>query len=561
MKAKALEERAAKAAEAKAVKEKIAAERAEKNAAARAERGKREEEARAVKAKADAAKAEAQAKRKAALEAEAKHTADLAKKAMEKAEADAKAAKAKAEKEQAAAKAEADKEAKKNASKKAPKASKANVKTNDNAASSKTFRAPARADVEALAATGKAKVAAVAVAVDAGAPPYVATAAAAVGVRPSIFVAGAFATVAAVAATVSSRGSDEDEGYAAFDNKPVRRRSNADGGLGREGQRAYLEKQLEADREAQRSRWQAAMGDGPGPESSSIPVGEATKGARARRMNGLGDAAVRADGEPSDEKRRLERIREMNRVSTASTAVAEARLREAAAASTATATANETEETETEVQAKMSAAARRRAEAKRRAEEAVLGEYQRGPDDDGETGWDAQDVKEMQKQYQKFLRASKANKWWSRGGDFERERRRLQRRRGVGGDARLLVYSAASSASSSMSNTDPAHPSHIALSRQSCSAQRLTHSPRNHSSILQNQYLRNHIFARLLAPERLETLHAARSLPDGQIPRPPTRVRQRPDRLLPGLAPTNTSTWHMSCGWRRKPLSGLTSHS
>ena len=196
----------------------------------------------------------------------------------------------------------------------------------------------ARADVEALAATGKAKVAAVAVAVDAGAPPYVATAAAAVGVRPSIFVAGAFATVAAVAATVSSRGSDEDEGYAAFDNKPVRRRSNADGGLGREGQRAYLEKQLEADREAQRSRWQAAMGDGPGPESSSIPVGEATKGARARRMNGLGDAAVRADGEPSDEKRRLERIREMNRVSTASTAVAEARLREAAAASTATAT-------------------------------------------------------------------------------------------------------------------------------------------------------------------------------------------------------------------------------
>ena len=65
----------------------------------------------------------------------------------------------------------------------------------------------------------------------------------------------------------------------------------------------------------------------------------------------------------------------------------------------------------------MSAAARRRAEAKRRAEEAVLGEYQRGPDEDGETGWDAQDVKEMQKQYQKFLRASKANKWWSRGGD------------------------------------------------------------------------------------------------------------------------------------------------
>ena len=160
------------------------------------------------------------------------------------------------------------------------------------------------------------------------------------------------------------------------------------------------------------------MGDGPGPESSSIPVGEATKGARARRMNGLGDAAARADGEPSDEKRRLERIREMNRVSTASTAVAEARLREAAAASTATATSSPDGG---DRDGGAGEDVRRREEARRgetsRGRGGAGGVFQRGPDDDGETGWDAQDVKEMQKQYQKFLRASKANKWWSRGGD------------------------------------------------------------------------------------------------------------------------------------------------
>ena len=80
----------------------------------------------------------------------------------------------------------------------------------------------------------------------------------------------------------------------------------------------------------------------------------------------------------------------------------------------------------------------------------MLGEYQRGPGEPGgmmgtdrkgssggfgddsedgqargdgvevdsrEYGWDQADVKEMQKQYENFLKASKANKWWKRGDE------------------------------------------------------------------------------------------------------------------------------------------------
>jgi hypothetical protein len=72
---------------------------------------------------------------------------------------------------------------------------------------------------------------------------------------------------------------------------------------------------------------------------------------------------------------------------------------------------------------------------------AVLGEYQSGPDgakakeakgatgasaaegrerdaaggmDGREYGWDAADVRAMQRQYQEFCRASKASKWWDK---------------------------------------------------------------------------------------------------------------------------------------------------
>ena len=198
-------------------------------------------------------------------------------------------------------------------------------------------------------------------------------------------------------------------------------------------------------------------------------------------MDGLGDAAVRADGEVTEEmteeKRRLAKIREFNRVGNKKIFDADLdkvwdreESGEAKADADAAAAAKEDTSDRPGFDApgaladldlggkptKMkSAAARRRAEAKRRAEAAVLGEYQRGPgerggmmgtdpgtgggdgdgdgaragDGDGdrdrfgadvdgrEYGWDQADVKAMQKQYEDFLKTSKANKWWKRGDE------------------------------------------------------------------------------------------------------------------------------------------------
>jgi hypothetical protein len=63
----------------------------------------------------------------------------------------------------------------------------------------------------------------------------------------------------------------------------------------------------------------------------------------------------------------------------------------------------------------VSAADRRRAEKKARAEAAVLSEYQTA-EDELDAGWDAEEVKEMSKKYKAFLKESKAKKWWG-GGD------------------------------------------------------------------------------------------------------------------------------------------------
>ena len=65
--------------------------------------------------------------------------------------------------------------------------------------------------------------------------------------------------------------------------------------------------------------------------------------------------------------------------------------------------------------ATVSAADRRRAEQKARAEAAVLSEYQTA-EDELDAGWDAEEVKEMSKKYKAFLKESKAKKWWG-GGD------------------------------------------------------------------------------------------------------------------------------------------------
>ena len=42
--------------------------------------------------------------------------------------------------------------------------------------------------------------------------------------------------------------------------------------------------------------------------------------------------------------------------------------------------------------------------------------------DGREYGWDAADVKAMQKQYEEFLKASKVNKWWSKGDEEGRSK-------------------------------------------------------------------------------------------------------------------------------------------
>ena len=163
--------------------------------------------------------------------------------------------------------------------------------------------------------------------------------------------------------------------------------------------------------------------------SESATSSKVGAGARMREMFGLGDAAKRADGETSgsgsglsqdeaaEARRRLERIREMNKTSGDATAAAEAKLREAKRKSESDAddAGREGDDGATPgATATVSAADRRRAEQKARAEKAVLSEYQTG-EDDADAGWDAKEVEEMSKKYKAFLKASKAKKWWSRG--------------------------------------------------------------------------------------------------------------------------------------------------
>ena len=419
-------------AEAAAEKAKMAAERSEKNAAAQAAR----ERTKKDRVDSDAVKAEEAARRKAALEAKAQETAAAAKQKLKAAEIEAKAARERAAKEKkeadAASKREAEAKAQRDAKLAKEKAKLAETKAKAAKAqtaksakgksagketaklSSSAFRTtvsekaavaaekveglrsslPTPEDARGLVTAARRKAKAATVAVDASPNSYVATAAAYVGVKPSSLIGGGL-TLAAVAlsayAGVGGRTRD-DAGYAAFDREAGRTDRGRDGGAGRERQRAVLEKQLAADRDAQRARWRSAMDDGSAAAASSETAAE-------------------------DERRRLERIRQMNRASGDATAAAEAKLREArdrnenaakndpsssaAASQPATAT--------------VSAADRRRAEKKARAEAAVLSEYQTA-EDELDAGWDAEEVKEMSKKYKAFLKESKAKKWWG-GGD------------------------------------------------------------------------------------------------------------------------------------------------
>ena len=257
---------------------------------------------------------------------------------------------------------------------------------------------PTPEDARGLVTAARRKAKAATVAVDASPNPYVATAAAYVGVKPSSLIGGGL-TLAAVALWAyagAGRRTRDDAGYAAFDREAGREKTDRgrNGGAGRERQRAVLEKQLAADRDAQRARWRSAMDDGSAAAASSETAAE-------------------------DERRRLERIRQMNRASGDATAAAEAKLREARdrnekenAAKTDPSSSAAASQPAT---AMTSAADRRRAERKARAEAAVLSEYQTA-EDELDAGWDAEEVKEMSKKYKAFLKESKAKKWWG-GGD------------------------------------------------------------------------------------------------------------------------------------------------
>ena len=471
-------------AEAAAEKAKMAAERSEKNAAAQAAR----EKAKKERVGSNTAKGEEAARRKAALEAKAQETAAAAKQKLKAAEMDAKAAQERAAKEKKEADAASKREAKAKAQRdaklakekamlaetktKAAKAAKAETAKSAKGkssgketakVSSSAFRTavsekaavasqkleglrsslPTPEDARGLVTAARRKANAATVAVDASPNPHVATAAAYLGVKPSALIGGGLMLAAAALSAYAGKGGGtrEDAGYAAFDREAGRINRGRDGGrAGRERQRAFLEAQLAADRDAQRARWRSAMDDGSdgsdgasdgsdaSTSSATAQTAEATAnvgaGARMREMFGLGDAAKRADGETSgvsetaaeDERRRLERIREMNRASGDVTAAAEAKLREARDKSKngAGRGGDTADAAPPGATATVSAADVRRAEQKARAEAAVLSEYQTG-EDDGDAGWDAKEVEEMSKKYEAFLKASKAKKWWSRG--------------------------------------------------------------------------------------------------------------------------------------------------
>ena len=445
--------------ESAAEKAKIASERSAKNAAAQAAREQKNTDAQKDKAPRDAAKAEEAASRKAALELKAQETEAAAKQKLRAAETEAKAAQARA----AAQKKEADAAAKKKAEAKAQKdaklakekseakakAAKASAKSSAKSSDksmSKRFQSsvagtkktaaeklkaaqskvgtslPTPDGVKGIVGTAQRKVTSIAVTVDASPNPQIATAAAALGVKPSFLIGSGL--VFAFIAVLGYGGKGDNGSYKSYRDfdRSTGRTDRDKGGFGREQQRAYLEAQLKEDRDAQRARWQGAMDDGVNesgtststPERTSMAPEQVGPGARMRAVFGLGDAAKKADGETdepvSNERARLEKIREMNRISGDATALAEEKLREARQARAVQLDASSSSSEGTVI--KRSAKAQKRLEQKQRAETAVLSEYSSGPDGESDTGWDEREVKEMSRKYKEFLKQSKAKKWW-----------------------------------------------------------------------------------------------------------------------------------------------------
>ena len=221
-------------------------------------------EAKAAQERAAKEKKEADAASKREAEAKAQRDAKLAKERAKLAETKAKAAKAaKAQTAKSGKSAKGGKSAGKETAKLSSSAFRTTVSEKAAVAAEKVeglcSSLPTPEDARGLVTAARRKVKAATVAVDASPNPYVATAAAYVGVKPSSLIGGGL-TLAAVAlsayAGVGGRTRD-DAGYAAFDREAGRTDRGRDGGAGRERQRAVLEKQLAADRDAH------ARGGGP----------------------------------------------------------------------------------------------------------------------------------------------------------------------------------------------------------------------------------------------------------------------------------------------------------
>ena len=365
----------------------IKAERSAKNAAQKAAREKQEKanasEARKKAGKKDASgggpknKQSSAAKTREKLEAEAKQ----ARRAAEKAEAAARAAQAKAAKEIAAVEAKAGKGKAKNKQSVSSSAAKGKDKNaNKNAARGPVVPAAGRTGAElfdeAYARVG-ARVNQLATSVDAAAPGQVVAAADAVGARPATLLGGGVLLFAALALAGGGKG----------DRTP--RRGSETG-----------------------------SSDGADPTPNAEPVKASAKAVKEA-------SAPKASAPEASSTDRLERIREMNRANEAAVAEAEAKLKQAASFAKKAEKEVDAKLKKSAVVAKMDAAAQLRAEQKRKAEEELAAEYQRGPEEgargDGAPGtdalaWDSREARAMQEQYQRFLKETKSatKGWWGK---------------------------------------------------------------------------------------------------------------------------------------------------
>ena len=179
--------------------------------------------------------------------------------------------------------------------------------------------------------------------VDAAAPGQVVAAADAVGARPATLLGGGVLLFAALALAGGGKG----------DRTP--RRGSETG-----------------------------SSDGADPTPNAEPVKASAKA--VKEASAPKASAPKASAPEASSTDRLERIREMNRANEAAVAEAEAKLKQAASFAKKAEKEVDAKLKKSAVVAKMDAAAQRRAEQKRKAEEELAAEYQRGPEEGARGG-------------------------------------------------------------------------------------------------------------------------------------------------------------------------------